>query len=310
MDRVSTSLQNQSMLTELLRTQRNMLDAQREVSTGKRIHEFADSPSELAGLLAARGADARSADFAEAAKAAQGRLNLQDTHIDEFAGIVASLRQASLDAVANDSATTVMAEAEGAFSRMVSILNTQVDGKYIYGGTRQDVPPVTATTLDQLLALPDVAGAFQNNTIRQTAQIGENETIAFGALASDLGTPAFQALRDLAQFSAGPDGNFSDDLTTQQADFLTGLSQTFEAVASNVNQQLATNGLAYNQAKTAVKEQGDMRATLAEMISDIEDVDMAEALSKLTNAQTAMQASAQTFSMVQRMSLMDFLPVA
>lgn len=310
MERVATMMQNQAMLAELLRSQRTLLDAQREVATGKSINAFSDSPSDLGALLAARGADARSADFEAAAKAAQQRLDFQDTQMDALAAVVADLRQATIDAVGNDTGATLKQQMEAAFSQIVGVLNTQVDGKYIYGGTRQDVPPVTVNSLDALLALPDVASAFQNNTVKQTAQIGENETVAFSELASELGGPVFSVLRDFAAFAAGPDGAFGEKLTTAQSDFLTGLSQQFQTAATGVNDRLAANGIAYNQAKTAAVQQGDVRATLASMISDIEDVDMAEAISKLTNAQTAMQASAKTYSIVQGLSLLDFLPVA
>jgi flagellar hook-associated protein 3 FlgL len=46
---------------------------------------------------------------------------------------------------------------------------------------------------------------------------------------------------------------------------------------------------------------------LTQRISDVEDVDMAEAISEYQLAQTVYQAALQTTSIMDRMSLMDFM---
>ena len=91
------------MLAEFTRTQRNLMDAQREISTEKRINAFSDSPSEIGGLMATRAADSRTADFEASAKAVRAQLNLQDTHLDEMTNAVGDLRPAIVDAVATGS---------------------------------------------------------------------------------------------------------------------------------------------------------------------------------------------------------------
>ncbi len=309
MERVATLMHSTAMLGELMRSQRNLLDAQTQVSTGKRINEFADSPSDLGALLAARGADSKAADYAASAKAILGRLDLQDTHMEEIASVVADLKQTVLDSVANGGAGALMSEVEGSVGRMVSILNTQVDGKYIYGGTRQDVPPVTADSVAALMGLPSAADAFQNNAVAQTAQIDANQSVAFGQLASTLGEPLFDLVRQIGAFNAGASGPFADTLTTAQSDFLTSLIPDLTEAYSDANTALANNGVSYRAAADAIERHGETRATLAGMISDIEDVDMAEAITRLNNAQTALQASAKSFSVVQGLSLLDYLPL-
>lgn len=309
MERVATLMHSTAMLAELSRSQRNMFGAQTQVSTGKRINEFSDAPQDLGALLAARNADARTADFLASAKAIRTRLDLQDTHIDELASITAEMKQSVLDAVANSSGAGLKAELEGVFSRMVSILNTQIDGKYIYGGTRQDVPPVTVASLSELVALPATADAFQNNAVAASGRVDNSQMIGFGQLADQLGGPAFDMLRQIMTFDAGPSGPFNNDMTEPQAQFLTGLAPQLTAVSDGVNNLLAANGVAYQAANEAVERHSDARVTLATMISDIEDVDMAEAVTKLNNAQIALQASAKSYATVQGLSLLDYLPL-
>lgn len=308
-ERVATLMNSQAMLAALQRASSSMMEAQLQVTTGKKINEFKDQPADLGALMAARNADARTADFLASAKAIRSRLDLQDTHLEALQGAAADLKQTVMDAIANGSGTAMRAELEGAFGRIASILNTQVDGKYIYSGTRQDVPPVTVNSLDELLALPAVADAFQNNAVAQTGRIDSNQVITFGRLADELGGPVFDMLRQIAAYDGGPNGPFAADLTQDQTAYLTGIIPQLTAASEGVTNQLAANGIAYQSAKSAVERHGDARSTLATMIADIEDVDMAEAITKLNNAQIALQASAKTFATVQGLSLLDYLPV-
>ena len=309
MERVATLMNNSAMLAELQRTQRSLYDAQSQVSTGKRISEFSDAPEDLGALMAARSADSRTADFLASAKAIRSRLDMQDTQIDELGSITADLKQVVLDAVANGSGAGLKSELQGVFDRITSILNTQIDGKYIYGGTRQDVPPVTVTSLQELVALPATADAFQNNAVRQSGRIDNNQVISFSQLADELGGPAFDMLRQIMSYDAGPNGPFADTMTAAQSNYLSSIVPQLGSVNQGVTSLLAANGVAYKAADDAVDRHNDARSTLAAMISDIEDVDMAEAITKLNTAQTALQASAKTFATVQGLSLLDYLPV-
>lgn len=307
MERVASLMHSQAMLTELTRTQRTLFEAQGQVSSGKRITNFSDSPAELGALMAARAADSRTADFLASAKAIRMRVDLQDTHLDELGSVVADLKQTVLEAVGTGSGAALQAELKAVFDRMVSILNTQVDGRYIYGGTRQDVPPVTVSSLEELMALPATADAFQNNAIAQTGRIDNNQVIAFGQLANELGGPAFELLRQIMTFDGGPDGPIGNSLSEPQASFLSSLVPQMSAAHDGINMRLAANGAAYKAANDAVERHDDARVTLAAMISDIEDVDMAEAITRLNNAQIALQASAKAYATVQGMSLLDYL---
>lgn len=307
MERVSTLASNQAMLAEFLKVQRNLLQAQREVATEKKIHEFSDNPGAVSGLLAARATDAVTADYEATAKSVKSRLDLQDTHLEAVATVVTDLKQEITEALANSNGGSIKQSLDTAFSRIVSVLNTQIDGKYIYGGTRQDVAPVTARTMDELLAAPAVADIFQNNGIVQSARVGNNQSISFGQLASEIGSGALQVIRDLAAFNAGGDGPFSTELTAPQSDALRAQLTPLDTASAAILVKQSENGSAFRAAESVLEQHADMRMTLASMISDIEDADMAEAITKVNNAQFALQASAKTFTSIQRMSLLDYL---
>lgn len=143
----------------------------------------------------------------------------------------------------------------------------------------------------------------------QSAKIDSSQTIGFGQLASTLGGPLFDLVRQFGAFDAGANGPVSGKLSEAQSSFLTSMLPGLTTAYDDANAALAQNGVSFRAVTDAVERHGDTRATLAGMISDIEDVDMAEAITRLNNAQIALQASAKTFSSIQGMSLLDYLPL-
>lgn len=81
----------------------------------------------------------------------------------------------------------------------------------------------------------------------------------------------------------------------------------FDGVRSGLTNAAAQNGLIQNRADGSQKTQVARQTMLTGMIGDVTDVNMADAVTKLQQAQLQVQASAQVFSMLQGSSLLNFL---
>ncbi len=143
-------------------------------------------------------------------------------------------------------------------------------------------------------------------------QVADGQTVTFGVTASDVATGLMQALSDLAQFDAGPTGNFSGSpsVTGQQNAYLTGAIATTAAVAKDLGTVVAQNGYVYNQLQNATTQQGDMSTLYKGFVSNMQDTNMADAATQLSLNQTALQAALQVTSRLNQLSLLNFLPVS
>lgn len=309
MDRVTNYTQSQFLLNEFMRVQKRMSTTQEQISTGKVGDQFKDISEDAGVLLAAKRADARTQGYMDAGGELASRLALQDVQITTLADHTSDLRQNVMDALANNKGLAFMESVDGIFRMAVNILNSRVDGRYVYGGTRTDVPPVNVDSLAELAAAPSVDAVFDNNQTKPSMQIDDGETIEFGALASDLGTQLFTAIRNIAQFNAGPNGPFSDDLTAAQRTFLEGELATVVAAADGLNLEAAKNGVHQNEVDDALERHDASQVVIKSLISDIEDVDMAEAVTRLNQTQVAAQATARMIAQLNDLSLLNFLPV-
>jgi len=303
MTRISTFGASQSALLDLMRAQQSLFQAQQELSTGKKATDLKGVGYQAETLAASRGALARSEAYEEASVRAATRLEAQDVALERLSGAVGELRSA----MTSKDGTFMMQEVSDAFYGAINALNSQHLGAYMFGGTRDDTIPMTVSSLSELAALPDVADAFQNNSLAPTVQVDENSTITVGRLADEIATDIMASFKRIAEFAAGPNGPFSDPMTDAQQSFVVGELQNIVAAQDGIIAVVGMNGVAQSQIESSLQAQRDQQDFLTGMISDIEDVDMAEAATRFQSAQNALDVSAKTFASLTEVSLLNFL---
>ncbi len=307
MNRVGSFSQNQALTADLMRLNQQQFKTQAQISSGKVATQFADLPKEASVLVSARGVEAKLSQYTTAAEEARTRIDLQNVHLEGLSTAGDDLRQAVNTAVATEKGTVLMDSLSRVFETAASLLNTQFDGKYIYGGTQTDQPPVTSNQIGDLVAATNATDLFVNNDLKPSVTVDDGLTVEYGVLADEAGGDLFAALKRIADYNAGPNGPFGEHLTPDQKDFLQGELAGIKSAASSVNGELARNGLNYQDVDRAISrhEAGDV--FIKGFISDIEDVDLAEAISRLNNNQLAVEASTRVLADLNRVSLLDFL---
>lgn len=307
LDRVGTWSFGQSLVGEYSRIQARTVVTQNQIASGKVGDQFADAKDKAGVLAAAKMKAADVEGFTAATKEVLNRLNLQDIHLQQLSDLSARLRDAIGDALSTGHAPALMQNVKNLYAEAVTLLNSRVDGKYIYGGSRTDQPPVNATDLAALVAAPTVADIFDNTDLKQTQRIDENEILETGMTASDIATDLMQMFKDIATFDVGVNGPFSLDLTAAQTTFLTTQHVALPNVQSGINTLAAINGTRHEQATTALDRHEGLSAYFTKFIGDIEDVDLAEAVTRLNQDQVAAQAAGRMIAQLNQFSLLDFL---
>ena len=154
----------------------------------------------------AKNSEARTQQFVDTNTELARKLNLYDLTLQELSDAAQELKQDLILAVNTDSGISLRDKINTLFDRVSNALNTRDNGRYIFGGTRTDTPPVAVTSTTQLenrASVTSVASVFANNNIKPTADIDQNLNLSYGVLADDVATDLVQALRRLMQFDAG-----------------------------------------------------------------------------------------------------------
>jgi flagellar hook-associated protein 3 FlgL len=305
MNRISTSGSYSSVLANLMSAQARQATAQAQVATGKQATDLKGFGQGAEALAAAKALKSRTDGYLEANKALAARLEAQDLALNQVAGAATSAREAIANAVASGRADGLKAALQSALDAANQGLNAQFGGRYLFAGGQTSAPSAGRTLAD--LAAPPPGGLFRNDQLKPKSRIDDSTTVETGALAANVGGPLFETLRQVQALDAGALGPLDGPLTSAQAEALTNLLGGFDAARQGVVDVAVNNGLL--QARLdKTQDAHTERATLLEsLVGDLSEVDMAEAVSRLTQAQTAVQASAQVFATLRETSLLNLL---
>src|SRR6185312_240893 len=309
-DRISTAAQTSYFLSQIQRAGSALDQTQEQIASGKNSNTYAGFGDQTQMLTATIAAKGRIGTYTTATKFATTQVDLQDTQLTSLSNLVASLKKAVGDAVSNNDASGLMAQAQNIFDEASAILNSKdANGDFIYSGGKTDVAPVTAGTLSALQAMPAVANAFANGSMQKSVQVADGVTINYGMTASDIGTSLMQALKDIADFDASAGNSFTTNLTAAQNTFLTGAIAQITSVASDVNAATAANGYVSNRLDDAQGQQTSMTTLYKGFVSNIQDTNMAQAATQLSLNQTQLHAALQVTAGLHQLTLLNFLPI-
>ncbi len=307
-DRVATNSSTQYMLNQIMRANDALDTSQAQVASGKVATDYAGIGDKTAALEAARSASSRADAYMTSSQLALTQTDLQDAQLTNLAGLATQLQKAVQGAAGKSDGTNLIDTAKTVFEQAKAILNaTDANGNYIYGGQKSDTPPFTATDISQLNSQP-IANFFVNGNSAKVVQVGDGQSQKIGVLASDVGQQLMTALNTLYQQDV-PSGTLSGALTSAQVDNLTAnvLPGVTQAV-SNINAAAASNGDAYQSIKSSITNQQAVKNLYDGFVSDIEDVDMASAITKLNSNQTALQAALTVTARLGSLTLLNYLP--
>ena len=276
-----------------------------QLASGKKFQTYGEYGADTLRLVSSEGVFARATAYENAAKIAATRLEIQASNITSIGETVEGLRQNFVRTMATGGAELILPELEAAAQRILTALNTQVGGVYIFGGGDGTVPPVDARSLSDLAGAGSIDALFQEGD-RLRLAIEEGVNIDGGPRASDIARDLLIELQDLAnaQATLGP---FQGELTNAQRLFIMDKLTELAGAVDRLNQELGLNAGAQGQADEAVRNNRQRRDYAEIIVSEIEDVDIAEVIARLNQDQIAIQASAQALSQASQLSLLNFI---
>lgn len=306
MNRISSAMIPSASLGDLQRAQRELVEAARQSSAQTRASDLKGYGREAQTLVSAERLAARLTGFQETTRELTTRMQIQDVALGRTAEAVNKLKDELFQNIGLESGEGIRAQLEEAFAVVKDTMNTNLGGRYLFGGVMNDRAPVTAASLSDLAANP-LTDSIEQGAQSQVMRIEESRVVSAGLVADDVISDAMAAIKRLAEMDEGPDGPFSGELTATQRqaiqDELTNLSRAFDGVLS----RQAENGRLMKEVDSAGKRLTSRMNALDEAIGGIVNVDLAEVAVRLNQAQFAYESSASVFNVLRNMSLLNML---
>lgn len=290
--RVSTPYQYGTYSSDVARAQERYIGLQRQVATGKRLNSLSDDPLGLASVLSLKHLREGLGQYQKNLTAAKGQLGLAEASLGEAHTLVRrsyELAVSGANGATDPKARLAMvSELNEIQKRLVDLGNTQgSNGQYLFGGQMTDQKPFTIDTTGLV---------FNGDDFDRVVETAPGEVLVASVPARQVITDAYAAIESLKTHLQGDHNAISGvDLPALQSslDAFNGLRGVVGARLGSVEQWMNDHA-----------RRGD---ELTSSISDIEEVDITEAIVQYQMAETAYSAALQVASQGFRLSLMDFI---
>lgn len=301
--RVSTFNTNQTLFGQAQRLQANYSDASIQASSGLKAQTFQGISADAQQLLTLQGQNGNLQAQIVALRTGRLRSNAMESSLrtigdtlNNAVRFITNMLSGGMDLAAasasNVSQATVLRDA------VATVLNNQVGGNYLFGGSVYDRPPVDlsnpAYTPSLTHPLPDT-DYYEGDSVTDKARASDAFQIDYGVLASE--QPFEQALRGLSLIINNPTNatliQDALDLIRTSISGLASLSGRLGARMQVIDQYININ--------EATSEY------LIEAMSGIRDADTAEAATRMSQFDVQLQASYSAMSRLLQLRLTDFL---
>ena len=309
--RISTMWSQQLSVMGMLEQQAKLNDTQLKLSTGKKYLTPSENSVDANYLINLDQQIKATQQYQTNADVAKQRLELEITGLSSATEVLQRIRELGVQGLNGgnnaENRKQISLEMDELNKQLLTIANTQnANGDFIFSGFQTDQPAFSANNASNAYGYQYNGDANQRNILigqnnRQVtdgdsgeAVFGSVSTVAAGSLAAGSIDNIFQAV---AKFSADLKNNTPNSGSLADIDkTMTRIGTIQASVGARLNaldsQQALNDQYIMDHQRTA---------------SEVGDLDYAEALSKFSLQQIALQASQQAFTQVKDLSLFKYM---
>jgi len=290
--RVTEGMSYQSLLRQLAFGQERMQNAQNEVSSGKKVTSPSDDPVAASDIVRLNSESNEADQYSKNLTFAKAKLQIADTALDSVEQMVERARTLGQLGLGNPSpASAYVAEVTGLRDQIISAANTTHAGRYIFGGSTTTTPPYVKN--------PDTSVTYQGDDQDMPLQVSRNSTLQTQVPGSDIfsgSVDIFTTMSDLATAMQAGDKGAIDAQVKKLEQFSDVVSVARSKVggylntAANVESELSSAGL-----------------TRKSELSQVQDADLAKAITELTMSQQQLQATMAVGARLSQLTILDYL---
>ncbi|MBL8341444.1 MAG: flagellar hook-associated protein FlgL [Rubrivivax sp.] len=306
--RFTTAYAFDTSIRNLQLRQQEMSEAQERLTSGKRVLRASDDPAAAAHAERALAAIQRAEADQRALETSRSAMQFAESALGDAGELLQQVRARVVEAgngAFSDSERAVLAEAiRGLRNDLLSVANrTDGAGRYLFGGQGADSPPL----VDGVGGVTYVAAAGELYTASGEATPLTVDGRAAWLQAADPANPGgtlsvFDVLDRIAIELATP----GRDGPVVAQGVREGLGD-IDAVAENLSRLRSRSGESLRRADDIEERLAQGKLDAQREKSRSEDLDMVAAISDFQARQSGYDAALKSYSIVQRMSLFDYL---
>ena len=305
--KVSTSMFFDNASKQLGSIQSSLAKTQTQLSTGKQINRPSDAPDKSSLITRLQSEMTRQASYQGNLNAVNVRLQAEETALRNTSNVMYRFKelavQAANDTLSTADRNTLSFEMIQLREQILSMANSQdSNGNYLFAGSRVAQQPFGEDAKGRVV--------YQGDQSRMLVPVGDNRQMNLNIPGSDvfvrlvrdddkgnkIGVGFFQALSDMVDAVK----------STDRPNIQRGIKELdrMQQGISDANAQLGTD-------MNVVDSQGgvldEITLRLKTTLSDVQDLDYTEAITKMNKDQLALEAAQSTFAKISKLSLFNYI---
>ena len=310
--RISTAQIFGKGVDAMQRSQAELVRTQEQLSTGKKLLAASDDPAGAVQALKLRERIGSVDQFARNAGMGLSRLNQEESVLNELSGALQRVRELTVQAgnatLTDDDRATIAREVRHIGDSILASTNTRdANGEYLFAGYKTSTVPFVRT--------PDGSVEYRGDLGERRIPLSPDRSVVVGRSGQEFmslprsdGTgeiSIFGALDELVEAMTSPAADETERAARSEA-IGNGLGH-IDAALDRVLELRTDIGGRVNTIESHGIVNEAQKVELERALSAVEDLDYAEAISRFSIKQVALQAAQQTYMQLSRLSLFDYL---
>jgi len=304
---ISTGLLFDRASAQMSTIQNDLAKSQAQISAQKQVLTPSDAPDQAAVITRLKSLIGKQDSYGKTLDTVQGRLDNEGTALSNTGDLLIRIKELTIQANnatnGSTSRAVIATEMQGLRDQLLSLANaTDSTGNYIFSGTKVHTPAFMADATGEV--------GYEGDQTEVKVAVGEHRTVAMNRP----GTRAFVSVVRTA-----------GDGTTSGAGFFRAIDDLIagvKAASSTIMQRGLTEidalhqGIVLAQANSGTDRQvveqqsaalDETKLTLASALSNVEDLDMAKAITAMQKQMLSLEAAQSSFAKISQMSLFAYL---
>ena len=288
------TLQTQSfILDQITKNNAKYVQTTEQITTGQKTQRYSGIADQSALTVNLANSEDVLTQYIKSAETTNSRIASQHNSVSTILDVLSDFRSKLLQAMTveqgDDGRIDIVAE--GYLKQVEGALNADLGGVYLFGGVRNDRPPVDLSD-----PVKNAAGTYYTGAGElMQSRIDANTVVSYGA------TGDFQGFKDLIsglqRVTSAP---------TNQVQLETALDE-INAALDGVTQLEAQMGHQMKVVEMAQSRNDGTKATVTTQLKSLRDVDISAAMIELTQRQTILQASYSVIAKQSDLTLLNYI---
>jgi len=305
--KISTAFLFDRATSQMSTVQNRLAKAQAQMAQGKQVITPSDAPDQASTIARMKGILEKQNSYLDALNSARNRYQSEETALSNVNSALIRMREITIQA-ANDTMgpadrQALAIEMAGLRDQVMSLANTQDEnGLYIFAGSRVKEPAFAVARNGEFVYQGDQSTMNILVGDQRTVQLNRSGADAFQRVVrqdvdgNNYGVGFFQAMDDMVNAVKNSDREAMNRGVGEMDNLQIGIGLALAQIGTDMN---------VLDSQQTVLEETNLR--LKTTLSDVEDLDYAEAITKMNKEMLALEAAQSSFAKISQLNLFNYI---